>query len=170
MVTFRKADKQDLELINNLVNSSYRGESSKVGWTTEAELLGGQRTDHEKLLEMVASPLSQIELAFTDNKLLGCVYVRREPDALYFGMLTVWPELQNKGLGKILLNQVEYLAQLWGHSLVRMDVIHHRKELIAFYERRGFRWTGKKAPFPEDDPRFGLPKTKLEFLIYEKTL
>jgi GNAT superfamily N-acetyltransferase len=170
MITFREAALPDVELINQLVNSAYRGESSKAGWTTEADLLGGQRTDSEKLREMISDPSSGIELAFDGEELLGCVYVRREVDALYFGMLTVKPNIQNQGLGKILLLQVEKLARDWGLSIIRMDVIQKRKELIAFYERRGYKWTGKTAPFPERDPRFGLPKTKLEFLIYEKIL
>lgn len=170
MKTFREANKDDIELINQLVNSAYRGESSKIGWTSEADLLGGQRTDPEKLLEMISDPSSQIQLVLEENHLLGCVYLRREAHALYFGMLTVKANLQNKGIGKILLEHVESLAKTWGLSVVRMDVIQQRKELIAFYERRGYRWTGLTAPFPEHDPRFGLPKTKLEFLIYEKSL
>lgn len=169
-MTFRKANSDDIELIDQLVNSAYRGETSKIGWTTEADLLGGQRTDPDKLLEMITDPLTQIELVFEEDLLLGCVYLRREGNALYFGMLTVRPDLQNKGLGKILLAHVESLAKAWGLSVIRMDVIQQRIELIAFYERRGYRWTGQTAPFPEHDPRFGLPKTKLQFLVYEKTL
>ena len=169
-MTFRKAKTDDINFIDQLVNSAYRGETSKVGWTTEADLLGGQRTDPEKLQEMILDPLSQIELVFEEKLLLGCVYLRRDGHALYFGMLTVRPHLQNKGVGKILLSHVESLAKTWGLSVIRMDVIQQRKELIAFYERRGFRWTGQTAPFPEHDPRFGVPKTKLQFLVFEKTL
>jgi ribosomal protein S18 acetylase RimI-like enzyme len=170
MMTLRKALGCDVELINQLVNSAYRGESSKAGWTTEAAFLGGQRTDSEKILEMISDPNSQIETLFDESELVGCVYLRRESDALYFGMLTVKPLLQNNGLGKILLTHIESIAKDWGQTVIRMEVIHLRKELIDYYESRGYRWTGKTAPFPENDPRFGLPKTKLEFLVYEKNL
>ena len=153
MINFRKAEIKDSELISTLVNSAYRGESSKKGWTTEADLLGGQRTDAEKIQEMIEDPDSHIELAEKDNKLLGCVYLKKETPVLYFGMLTVNPTLQNQGTGKVLLNRIEELAQPWGMNTIRMTVISVRKELIEYYERRGYKRTGKTEPFPENDPR-----------------
>ena len=36
---------QDAPEIAILVNSAYRGDSSRQGWTTEADLLDGTRTD-----------------------------------------------------------------------------------------------------------------------------
>src|SRR4051794_13241714 len=44
-VMFREAGPADLGAIVALVESAYRGESSRAGWTTEADLLDGQRTD-----------------------------------------------------------------------------------------------------------------------------
>ena len=170
MINFRKAGINDSELISTLVNSAYRGESSKKGWTTEADLLGGQRTDAEKIQEMIEDPDSHIELAEKDGQMLGCVYLKKEKTVLYFGMLTVNPTLQNQGIGKILLNRIEELAVNWGIKTIRMTVISVRKELIEYYERRGYKRTGNKEPFPENDPRFGLPKTKLEFHEFAKTL
>lgn len=168
MIKFRKAEMSDAESINQLVNSAYRGESSKAGWTTEADLLGGQRTDVEKISEMLRQ--DRIELAYEGSELLGCVYIRKEGDALYFGMLTVKPTLQNKGTGKLLLNRVDEIAREMGLKKIRMTVINSRTELIQFYERRGFRWTGETEPFPENDPRFGIPKTKLVFHVFEKSI
>ncbi len=169
-MTFRKADIKDSVGISTLVNSAYRGESSKQGWTTEADLLGGQRTDPAKIQEMIEDPDSHIELAEKDGKLNGCVYLKKEKDVLYFGMLTVNPILQNQGIGKILLNRIEELAQAWTIKTIRMTVISVRKELIDYYERRGYKRTGKTESFPENDPRFGLPKTKLEFHEFAKNL
>jgi ribosomal protein S18 acetylase RimI-like enzyme len=168
MMTFKTAQPQDAQRITTLVNSAYRGESSKAGWTTEAYLLGGQRTDLQAIEEMIKQ--DRIELVFREDQLLGCIYIRRESEAVYFGMLTVNPTLQNQGIGKILLHRLEELARNWGACKIRMTVISSRKELIEFYERRGFRWTGETEPFPEHDPRFGLPKTKLIFNIFEKNL
>jgi GNAT superfamily N-acetyltransferase len=170
MITFRKAEIEDVENLSLLVNSAYRGDSSKAGWTTEADLLGGQRTDPEKLKEIIQEPNARIELAFENGDLLGCIYILRESESLYFGMLTVNPTLQNKGTGKLLLNHLEELAKEWKINKIRMTVISVRQELIAYYERRGYKWTGKTEPFPENDPRFGLPKTKLILYVYEKTL
>lgn len=170
MVTFRKAELNDIEKLHLLVNSAYRGDSSKKGWTTEADLLGGQRTDPEGLREMINTPDSQIELALSEGVILGCVYLRNDSDAVYFGMLTVNPELQTQGLGKQLLSRVEELTRAWGKNTIRMTVIGQRHELIAFYERRGYQRTGRTEPFPDHDPRFGLPKTKLLFHEFVKKL
>jgi len=170
MTNFRKAGISDIPSLHSLVNSAYRGDSSKKGWTTEAELLDGQRTDPEGLREMISGPDSQIELAVDDEKILGCVYIKREEDQLYFGMLTVNPELQTQGIGKKLLLRVEVIAQELGLKTIRMTVIGQREELIAFYERRGYRRTGKTEPFPDHDPRFGLPKTSLVFHEFVKKI
>jgi N-acetylglutamate synthase-like GNAT family acetyltransferase len=161
MIHFKQAETQHAQDINLLVNSAYRGDSSKVGWTTEADLLGGQRTDLEKIKEMIEGETSRIEMALDENNaLLGCVYLEHEQDCLYLGMLTVNPALQAQGIGKLLMIRSEEIAREAGLSKIRMTVISLRTELIAFYQRRGFTASGKTEPFPEDDPRFGLPKTK----------
>lgn len=168
MITFRKANFEDADKLNYLVNSAYRGDSSRSGWTTEADLLGGQRVDPEGIRDMIRN--DRIEIALEGDEILGCIYIKRAQDFVYFGMLTVNPELQNKGTGKLLLNHLEKLTKDWGYKKIRMTVINSREELIAFYERRGFQWTGETEPFPENDPRFGLPKTKLLFHVFEKIL
>jgi N-acetylglutamate synthase-like GNAT family acetyltransferase len=168
MMTYREALLKDADMITKLVNSAYRGESSRAGWTTEADLLDGQRTDVEKIQEMIAA--DRIELAFDLGDFVGCVYLKKEPDALYLGMLTVIPRLQNSGYGKLLLKRVDEIAREIGLKKIRMTVINTRKELIEFYERRGFKWNGNTQPFPENDPRFGIPKTKLVFHVFEKLL
>lgn len=170
MFSFKLATTQDIREITNLVNSAFRGESSKVGWTTEADLLGGQRTDDDKISEMILAFESRIELVLKNNELIGCIHIKKESDAIYFGMLTVKPNLQNLGTGKLLLRRLEELTRNWGFQKIRMTVISQRKELIDFYERRGYRWTGRIEPFPEHDPRFGIPKTNLIFHVFEKDL
>ncbi len=162
MISFRPAAAADAAAVVALVNSGYRGEGSKRGWTTEADLLGGQRTDADKVREMVLAKGSRVELAFAaDGALLGCVHLKREDDgSCYLGMLTVDPARQGGGLGKSLLERSEAVAREWGCRRMRMTVISVRGELIAFYERRGYAKTGKTEPFPENDPRFGLPKVR----------
>lgn len=167
MITFKKAQISDIPLIVGLVNSAYRGESGKVGWTTEADILGGQRTDPQAIEEMILKPGARIELGLdADNQILGCVYLEQKSDSLYLGMLTVNPNLQSKGFGKELLRRSEEIALELGLHQIKMTVISIRSELIAFYERRGYYRTGVTEPFPENDPRFGLPKTK--GLIFEE--
>ena len=162
------ANENDIPALNILVNSAYRGDSSKQGWTTEADLLGGIRTDEDSLKELMQQPGGCILKYEEENKLLGCVYLKQEDNKLYLGMLTVSPTLQNKGIGKILLAASEDEARKQNCSAVFMSVISLRTELINWYKKHGYCDTGKTKPFPEDDPKFGIPKTKLEFIILEK--
>jgi ribosomal protein S18 acetylase RimI-like enzyme len=170
MHQFRKALVTDSQIITDFVNSAYRGESSKVGWTTEADLLGGQRTDQERIKELISESDTQIELLTIDDELSGLVLLKKEKHFAYFGMLTVKPNLQNKGVGKMILDHVEKQAKSWGLSKIKMTVISDRKELISFYERRGYQWTGETENFPEHDQRFGIPKKKLIFHVFEKII
>ena len=168
MVTL--ATEKDIAALNILVNSAYRGETSKQGWTTEADLLDGIRTDEESLKQLMHQPNSFILKYEEENKILGCVYLKKEDDKLYLGMLTVSPQLQKKGLGRILLLASEEEARKRNCSAVFMSVISKRTELINWYKKRGYYDTGITKPFPENDPRLGIPKTKLEFIVLEKKL
>lgn len=170
MTLFRKATIHDAPLINTLVNSAYRGDSSKKGWTTEADLLGGQRTDEEVLTNMILDENGHIELLIEDDEILGCVYLHKGSEALYLGMLTINPTLQASGHGKKILTRSEELAQEWEFKEIKMTVISARTELIAYYERRGYFKTGKTEPFPDNDPRFGIPKVKLVFIEMKKRI
>ena len=163
MIRFKTATIQDADQIARLVNSAYRGDVSKQGWTTEADLLDGQRTDSEAITELIQTPLNQIELAIDDQTqiIVGSVHLIRElPETLYFGMLTVSPAIQGQGLGKAILDHTEKVAKRDGLKKIRCTVIPVRSELIAFYERRGFRATGKFEAFPLHDERFGIPKVE----------
>ncbi|WP_415064306.1 GNAT family N-acetyltransferase [Bdellovibrio sp.] len=170
-IEFTQADDSHVDSLVELVNSAYRGESSKVGWTTEADILGGQRTDAEGIQEMINKEDSVILIAENDDNgdLVGCVHLEKQNAKCYLGMLTVDPSLQNKGIGKMLLTESGALAQFWDCTSIFMTVISARSELIAWYEKHGFRKTGEKKPFPYGDERFGLPKVEgLEFIVLEK--
>ena len=162
----------DLPELTTLVNRAYRGDSSRRGWTTEADLLGGIRTSEESLAETIARPDTSILLHRdeTTHALIGCVYLKKKADLMYLGMLTVSPEIQARGIGKKLLQEAENHARDLGCRAVEMTVISQRAELIAWYERRGYALTGETRPFPMNDPRFGLPKTDLEFVVMRKEL
>lgn len=172
IIRFQTATINESEKLSELVNSAYRGDYSKQGWTTEADLLDGQRTDAPSLNALIETPLNQFELAFEGKslKLLGSVHLVQElPDTLYFGMLTVEPSLQGQGFGKILLKHAEDVARGYGFKKLRCTVIPTRKELIDFYKRRGFKETGKFEEFPVDE-KFGIPKVeglKLQEFIKE---
>jgi GNAT superfamily N-acetyltransferase len=170
-VTFRIASPADVPAIHALVESAYRGDSSRAGWSTEADLLGGQRTDAEDIRSCVERARSIILLYEQDGDLIACAHVAVENGAGYFGMFSVRPTLQGGGIGKVVLAEAERIAREWGMTEMRMTVIDVRDELIAFYERRGYHRTGEKKPFPYGDERFGLPKRDdLRFEVLAKSL
>lgn len=171
-LTFRAAAEDDIGAIVALVTSAYRGEASRAGWTTEADLLDGNRIDPEVLRGDIRRDRSRVLLASRAGELVGCAHVAVEDGAGYFGMFAVRPVLQGGGLGKAVLAEAERIARdEWGQAMMRMTVIDLRGELIAWYERRGYRRTGIKKPFPAVDPRFGIPKRgDLRFEVLEKAL
>ncbi|WP_040005939.1 GNAT family N-acetyltransferase [Fibrisoma limi] len=173
--SIRPAAESDISTLNQLVNSAYRGDSSRRGWTTEADLLDGIRTDESSLRAMLQNPAATILTYEADGQLIGCVYLETKTDrsgasTLYLGMLTVSPDAQTGGIGKQLMAAAEQVAREQGCRSITMTVIPQRHELIAWYERRGYRATGETRPFPMDDPRFGLPKVPLSFIVMEKVL
>lgn len=167
-LNFSIATEADLFSLNQLVNSAYRGDTSKKGWTTEADLLDGIRTDEEALYKMLYEADSVILKCLNNkNELVGCVYLQKQQNKMYLGMLTVSPLVQAQGIGKELLKAAETYAKAQGCSSIIMTVITARQELIQWYERRGYHQTPERKPFPKD-PRFGIPKQPLEFLVMEK--
>jgi len=193
---FRRAEEADVPAIVALVESAYRGVSSRAGWTTEADLLDGQRTDADEVRSLLADPRARIVLA-TDahGALLGCVKLENghETDATthdgggnagseatsietsgaaWIGLFAVNPTLQARGLGRALLAEAERLARTeLGRSAARMTVIAQRDVLLAWYARCGYAPTGATEPFPYGNPRAGLPRRPdLYFVVLEKRL
>ncbi|GAA3865451.1 GNAT family N-acetyltransferase [Streptomyces sedi] len=174
---FGIAGEADVPEVVALVESAYRGEASRAGWTTEADYLDGQRTDPEAVREVVADPDSVLLTVRHEGRLVSCCHLRRSPEpdgtlAAYFGMFAVSPGLQGAGVGRRVLAEAEARAvRRWGAARMVMQVVSVRPELIAWYERRGFRLTGERLPFPYGDQRFGVPRRPdLEFVVLVKPL
>jgi len=165
-----KAVAEDITSLNILINSAYRGEFSKKGWTTEAHILEGSRTTEAELLEIIQDASNTI-LKFSDNgKIIGCVLLKAKANELYLGMLTVSPELQNSGVGKKLLQQAEIFASEMSLPKIVMTVITVREELIAWYKRNGYVDTGAREPFPVSDVFNPTTLEPLEFMVLEKVI
>lgn len=171
-VSFRAATPADAAAIAALVQSAYRGEVSRQGWTTEADLLDGQRTDPHEVAQIITRPGNRILLAERDGHLLASCHIEHQGEAGYFGMFAVTPSLQGGGLGKVVLQEAERVArEEWKCRRMRMTVIDVRDTLIAWYERRGYRRTGKYERFPYGDARFGIPRRDdLRFEYLDKEL
>ena len=163
------ARQQDIPALVALINSAYRGEASKKGWTTEADLLLGElRTDRSSLTETLKNKDTVMLKYVSENgDITGCVYLHKQERGLYLGMLTVSPLLQGGGIGKQLLQESEQYAKENNCFSIFMNVISLRHELIAWYQRHGYRQTDERKPFPTDQ-RFGIPTQALEFIIMEK--
>ncbi|MFD3915458.1 GNAT family N-acetyltransferase [Streptomyces sp. NPDC058603] len=171
-LVYRDATAADTDALVALIESAYRGDSSRTGWTTEADILEGQRTDPRGVLDVIESPGSRLLAVERDGALVACCQLERREDAAYFGMFAVRPGEQGSGLGKQVLAAAERIAgETWDVREMHMTVITVREELIAWYERRGYRRTGKLHPFPYGDERFGIPRrADLEFELLVKPL
>ncbi|MFI8718408.1 GNAT family N-acetyltransferase [Stenotrophomonas sp. NPDC077464] len=171
-LTYRAATLADIPALITLVTSAYRGDASRAGWTTEADILDGARIDAIGLKADIERERSTVLLAERDGTLVACAHVADDHGKGYFGMFSVDPVQQGGGIGKQVMEAAEaHAAREWGVPVMQMTVIDVRDELIAFYERRGYQRTGIKKPFPYGDERFGIPKRDdLRFEVLEKPL
>jgi ribosomal protein S18 acetylase RimI-like enzyme len=160
----------DIPELARLVNSAYRGDASRKGWTTEADLLEGElRTDEQSLSQSLNNPNAVMLKFVSADHITGCVYLEKQLNSLYLGMLSVSPIAQAQGIGKKLLSAAEeYATQLHCQAIV-MTVISVRHELIDWYERHGYKRNGDTKPFPKND-HLGKPRQPLQFAVLEKKL
>lgn len=170
--TYRTASIDDVAVLVQLVHDAYRSPAAS-GWTTEADILGGQRADATMLAEVLDDPDATLVVASVDDEVVACGMLRHRPDdeVASFGLFAVDPTRQGGGIGGRLLTHIEHLAAEAGASRLRLEVIHTRHELLAWYRRRCYEPTGDTAPFPHGDDRFGVPKRDdLHFVVLERPL
>ncbi|TQJ47235.1 GNAT family N-acetyltransferase [Streptomyces sp. NBC_00080] len=169
--TFRDAVDADVDALVALIESAYRGDASRAGWTTEADILQGRRTDPDGVLAVIKAPDSRLLTVEQQGRIVACCQLEHRGDHAYFGMFAVSPAVQGGGLGKTVMAEAERQArENWGVTEMHMTVISVREDLIAWYERRGYRRTGRMTPFPYGDERFGIPQRddlRFELLVKE---
>ena len=165
------ANLQDVDALTALLNSAYRGESSKQGWTTEADLISGEIRTNPLEIESLISSKKTVFLKYTnaENQIIGCVNLQIQDQSVYLGMLSVNPNLQAQGIGKQLLLAAETFAKNNNCTRIYMTVISVRTELIDWYLRNNYILTPQTKPFPSDHSS-GIPHQKLEFVVLEKTI
>jgi ribosomal protein S18 acetylase RimI-like enzyme len=168
--TFRFAAVDDAAAVASLVERAYRGEESKLGWTTEADLLEGPRTSPETIAGLIAGSDARFVLAEEGGALVACAMIQRQGDRAYFGTFAVEPRRQARGLGKAVLAASERAAaETWGARLMVMTVINERTSLIEWYERRGYDLTGERRAFPFS-AQAGAVRQDFDFVVMEKAL
>ncbi len=160
----------DIDAIKHLLNNAYRGEESKRGWTTEADLIAGDTRTNEAMLKEVMQQSGSVFLIYKDKQqnLIGCVNLQQHDDKIYLGMFSVLPQMQRGGIGKKLLHAAEEYALHLNKKAIYMSVISLRTELINWYMRHGYADTGERKPFVEDAIT-GKHLRPLEFMMLEKT-
>lgn len=169
-MTFRHATPNDTTALASLINRSYRGDSSRAGWTTEADLLSGKRIDEAGVEQLLNENDSLILIAHSKKSILATIHAHRENENVHFGLFTVEPTLQGGGIGKQLLAYAESEAiRIWGVTSAVMEVITHRGELIEYYERRGYVKTSEMIAFPKLD-LWDKQVDSLELAVLSKSL
>jgi GNAT superfamily N-acetyltransferase len=165
------AEEKDVTCLVALLDSAYRGEDSKQGWTSEADLfIGNKRTDAATVTTLIKKPGAVfLKYVSEEGTIEGCVFLHKKDSKLYLGMFSVSPVAQGKGIGKKILTAAEDYAKDNNCSSIYMTVITVREKLIAWYEKSGYKKTGKVLPFPVDE-RYGIPTQPLEMLVLEKHL
>jgi ribosomal protein S18 acetylase RimI-like enzyme len=169
-MSFEIATPQDVSALSHFVNQAYRGDSARQGWTHEADLLDGTRVTEDLLNDELNRGVILVK-AIQDQQLVGCYHFEfKDPTTAYVGMITVDPTLQARGIGKLILEDAIERARRGQAAHLQLTVMSEREELIAYYERRGFRLTGKSIAFEGDDKRYGLPRHSLTLLEMERVL
>lgn len=161
----------DITAIVQLLNSAYRGESSKKGWTTEAHLIAGEVRSDAASVQQVMQQKGSVFLKYTteEGRIIGCVNLQQQADKIYLGMFCVSPQLQGGGIGKQLLAASEVHAQQLHCNCIYMTVIAARTELVNWYIRHGYADAGQRKPFAEDGLT-GKHLQPLEFVVLEKSI
>ena len=100
MLNFYKAELSDAAAIAALVNSAYRGETSRAGWTTEADLLDGLRITTPEVATLIRREDAFVLAGVLRDQVVATIACERLENTAKFGLIAVKPTLQNKGYGR----------------------------------------------------------------------
>jgi GNAT superfamily N-acetyltransferase len=147
MLEIRPATTTEAAAIAALVNRAYRPAGDTPGWTHEAHLVEGDRVSESGVRGLI-QPGSVVLIAREGDAIIACVHVEARGTSAYIGMLTTEPARQAGGLGKQMLAAAErWAAAHFKAGTLCMSVLERRTDLLAYYERRGYRRTGNSEPF-----------------------
>lgn len=164
---FRIANEADASAIAGIVNAAYRPSPGTPGWTHESELVAGDRISPLQVIEIIRKTNSVILVGFINLAIVTCVHIEKKGNSGHIGLLAVSPVLQTAGLGKQMLSLAEHYArEIFCVEQFILVVVSARRELIAFYLRRGYERTGEVTDYPISAD-VGIPKNsdlKIEVL------
>ena len=141
---FTYATVADVPRLAALIELAYRGTEAAAGWTNETDILEGPRSSPGEVEQLIRDPNSRFVLTSHGGKLVGSALLKKHGDGAYFGMFAIDPSLQQQGLGKVVIARCETAVQeLWDAKFLELTVISLRHELIAWYQRRGYRSVGR---------------------------
>ena len=144
----RQVDRKDIPHIVELVNLAYRSQEYR-GWTSEADIVKGNRTTNEQINALLDKQNSHLLLMQHHERLIGCVHLQKHGQSCDIGMLTIHPQWQDMGMGKVLLKRAEEFAiKQFEIQFLEMSVLSVREELLQFYQRRGYHLTGRSETYP----------------------
>jgi GNAT superfamily N-acetyltransferase len=152
----RTAGPADVAAIAALVNTAY---------AVEAFFVKGPRVAEDEVRHHLET--GAFLLAGKPPVLAGCVYVEPRGAIGYFGLLSVAPTLQGRGLGRRLVAAAEESLRAAGCREVQILVVNLREELLSFYGRLGYVEAGTE-PFPKSES--GRLTSPCHFVVMRKSL
>lgn len=151
---YRVANEADVEALVPLINHAFE---------MELQYFDSERIDLVQTREHLKK--GTILLAESDGRLAGCNYVELRGEIGYFGLLSVDPAQQGRGLGRKLVEQAEGFCRDAGCCVMQIRVLNHRTELPPFYEKLGY-----SIARVEEVEQVPFARVPYHFLIMEKPL
>lgn len=172
-LNFRVATEEDAAQLQQLVESAFRAEDSRKGWTDDLGLSLSFRLDAQEILAMITKPDSVMLMATNgQNTLVGSIGTsRRDTNHAHLFMLAVDTSQQRSGIGRQVLAYAEdYCQRTWGVTTLGLNALSNRQQLILWYSRRGYKPTGETSPFPREKFENLVLPGDLCFVEFEKVL
>lgn len=139
----RDAVDTDIPEIVRVTNLAYRVEDFfKVG----------DRTHEADVRSRMAEPDARfVVIDGRDGRLAGSVWMEINHGRGHFGLLSVDPAEQGKGIAQALIDAVEERCRSAGCTHVDIEVVNLREDLPPFYTRLGFVQQGTKSFMPAEE-------------------
>ena len=153
---FRLATLADAPNLARVINDAF---------IVEAFFKIGDRTSADEVVELMNGGGEFLTVEDAEGNLAGCVYLQCRGERAYFGMLSIEPAQQGRGLGRTLVESVEARARDRGCRFMDIHIVNLREELPAYYRRLGY---SERGTLPFSDPeRASRP---CHFLVMTKLL